>query len=240
MSAERLTFDTPQEVAHATADLFVQCAADAIAKRGTFSVSLAGGNTPKAAYALLGQSPRKERIDWSRVHVYFGDERCVPPGDEQSNYRMARETFLAAAGVPEQNVFRIQGELAPEQAARAYAGVLRARLGDPPVFDLVLLGMGPDGHTASLFPGTDPMTDDDQLVRAVYAPSVDMWRITLTPKVLNAGRTVAFGIEGSAKADAFAAVCNHAATPTTYPSEIIAPTNGRLIYITDVAASAKL
>src|SRR5947209_2338648 len=157
--------DDATQVAQALADLFVERAAFAIADHGRFAVALAGGNTPKAAYALLAQEPRKSQVDWRRVAVYFGDERCVPPDDDRSNYKMATDALLCCVPIPHENVFRMRGEDDPESAARQYADELRRALGDPPLFDLVMLGMGPDAHTASLFPGTDPRTGEAQLVR---------------------------------------------------------------------------
>ena len=175
----------------------------------------------------LAAEPYRSALPWEDVLAFFGDERCVPPEDAQSNYRMAREAFLNAVNIPERNVYRIRGEDPPEQAAASYAADLKRVLGDRPRFDLVLLGMGADGHTASLFPGTDPTADSDRLVRAVYSASVQMWRITLTPSVLNAARCVTFAVEGSAKSTALAAVRNGADDASTYPAQIIAPTDGR-------------
>ena len=226
-------------VADALAELVAESAHSAIAQRGRFAISLAGGTTPRAAYERLAAEPYRSALPWEDVLVFFGDERCVPPEDAQSNYRMAREAFLNAVNIPERNVYRIRGEDPPEQAAASYAADLKRVLGDRPRFDLVLLGMGADGHTASLFPGTDPMTDSDRLVRAVYSASVQMWRITLTPNVLNAARCVTFAVEGSAKSAALAAVRNGADDPSTYPAQIIAPADGRLIWLADAAAAQK-
>jgi 6-phosphogluconolactonase len=231
----------PEAVAAATADLFVDSALTALADRGTFSVSLAGGNTPRAAYALLAQEPRRSRLSWSDVHIYFGDERCVPPDDEQSNYRMAQKTFLDAVGIPATNVHRIRGEADPQEAAAEYARELTENLGGPvPRFDLMLLGMGDDGHTASLFPGSSPEAENDALVRAVYAPSQAMWRVTLTPLVINNARTIAFGIEGHGKAESFHAVFQGTIDPVTYPSQIVRPADGRLIWYVDNDAAGML
>ncbi|MEO9264082.1 MAG: 6-phosphogluconolactonase [Candidatus Baltobacteraceae bacterium] len=237
MPGELRVFPNAARVAQALADLFIECAADALAQRGRFFVSLAGGTTPKAAYALLAQAPLRAAIDWSAVELFFGDERCVPPSDDESNYKMVMETFARAAGVPESNVHRMRGEDDPASAAAAYRTELIRALGQEPRLDLTMLGMGPDGHTASLFPGADPLIGNDDLVRAVYSQAHSQWRITMTPRVLNAARTIVFAVDGAAKAEALAEVRYGPRNPTKYPSQIIAPVDGRLIWLTDAAAA---
>lgn len=227
-------------LAGAVADLFVETGLTAIANRGGFRVALSGGNTPRAAYALLARAERASRLSWRDVFIYFGDERCVPPDDQRSNYRMARTTFLDAVAIPEANVRRMHGESDPAGAAREYADVLRSDLGGNPEFDLVLLGLGPDGHTASLFPGSSPETDNDSLVRAVYAESQAMWRVTITPKVINASRTVAFAVDGDEKASILASVLEGPLDPVVHPAQIVAPSPGRLLWLVDKAAASKL
>jgi len=227
-------------VAQALADLIIDVGQTAMADRGSFRVALSGGNTPRAAYRLLAEAPRSEALSWSDTFVYFGDERCVPPDDEQSNYRMATKAFLDAVPIPRANVHRIRGEIDPAAAAADYATILRTDLGDPPRFDLMLLGLGPDGHTASLFPGTPPTTDDAALVRAVYASSQAMWRVTVTPQVINAARTVVFAVEGAEKAGILATVLEGPHDPTSYPAQIVAPESGRLIWLVDELAAAML
>ena len=233
-------FSDAAAVAGALAETFVDVGQAAMTDRGAFRVALSGGNTPRAAYQLLAQPPRAEMLSWSDVFVYFGDERCVPPGDEQSNYLMARKTFLDAVPIPHANVHRIRGEIDPATAAAEYAEILRTDLGDPPVFDLVLLGLGPDGHTASLFPGTPPQTDENALVRAVYAESQAMWRVTITPTVINAARRVVFAVEGSGKAAILATVLEGERDPTKYPAQIVDPTSGRLTWLIDTLAAGML
>jgi 6-phosphogluconolactonase len=229
-----------EAVARAVADLFVDVGLAAMAERGSFRVALSGGNTPRAAYELLAQESPAEQLSWSDVFIYFGDERCVPPDDEQSNYRMARKAFLDAVPIPPANVHRIRGEIDPATAAADYATVLRTDLGDPPRFDLVLLGLGPDGHTASLFPGAPPNTDDDALVRAVYSESQAMWRVTITPKVINAARTVAFAVEGVQKTAILATILEGPRDPVKYPAQIVAPESGRLLWLVDDLAAGML
>jgi len=227
-------------VAAAVADLLVATGQAAIAERKCFRVALSGGNTPRTAYQLLAQAPRRDALNWDEVCVYFGDERCVPPENAESNYRMASEAFLDAVPIPPGNVHRIKGEIDPGHAANQYASILRADLEDPPRFDLVLLGLGPDGHTASLFPGTPPDTDGAELVRAVYAESQDMWRVTITPKLINLAHTVAFAIEGAEKADILATVFEGPIDPTRYPAQVVHPRSGKLLWLVDRAAAGKL
>jgi 6-phosphogluconolactonase len=230
----------PQALARALADLFVATGRMAAAERGSFHVALSGGSTPRAAYQLLATEPLRDELSWSDVFVYFGDERCVPPDDEQSNYRMARKAFLDAVGIPAANVHRIRGETDPGLAANEYASTLRADLGDAPKFDLVMLGLGPDGHTASLFPGSPPDTDDDALVRAVYAKSQMMWRVTMTPKVINAAHAVVFAVEGAEKAQIMATVYDGPRDPVRYPAQIVQPNSGRLVWLVDRLAAGML
>ena len=230
----------PAALAQALADLFVATGRMAMADRGVFTVALSGGNTPRAAYELLGGDPLRTELSWSDVFIYFGDERCVPPTDEQSNYRMASKAFLENVGIPPANVNRIRGEIDPAQAANEYASVLRAALGNAPQLDLVLLGLGPDGHTASLFPGSSPESDDAALVRAVYADSQAMWRVTVTPEVINRARTVVVAVEGVDKAQIFSEVYEGPVDMVKYPAQVVAPASGRLIWMVDELAAGML
>lgn len=235
-------YDSAEIVANAMADLFVERAGEAIGDRGEFSVALAGGTTPKEIFALLAGKPRVEQIDWKDVAIYFGDERCVPPADGQSNYKMAYETLLRNVPVPAENVFRMRGEEDPEEAAKEYAEILRRTLGTPPRFDLVMLGMGTDAHTASLFPGADPHEREDELVRAVKVDAEGMYpyRITITPKVINSARCVAICTTGKSKADALKAVMSDAPDATKRPIQSVAPTDGKLFWLVDRAAASAL
>ena len=237
---ELVVLETPELLAQAVADAFVADASIAIAERGSFYVALAGGTTPKAAYSLLAIQPRRSQVDWNRAFVYFGDERCVGPDSPESNYRMARETFLSKVGVPEQNVQRIRGEDDPDAAAQSYASILVQRMGNEPRFDLIMLGMGADGHTASLFPGSDPRTDEAKLVRAVYVEKLNSHRITLTPFVINDAHHVLIATEGLTKAPALYAVRKGPYDPQIHPIQIVAPVAGRLSWYVDRAAAAEL
>ena len=226
-------------LAAALADLVADSAKSAIAARGIFNLALAGGSTPKAAYALLAVPPQRAALDWAKVRFFFGDERCVPPSDDQSNYKMAREALLAPRGIGEGRVFRMRGEDEPQAAARDYAAILRRELGERPVFDLVMLGMGPDGHTASLFPGTDPLENDDLLVKAPFVEKFQSYRITLTPRAINGAREVAIATAGPEKTAALAAVLEGPRDPLHYPIQIVRPA-GRLVWLVDRIAAAGL
>ncbi|MBV9277379.1 MAG: 6-phosphogluconolactonase [Candidatus Eremiobacteraeota bacterium] len=240
MTPDVQIFERPAQVAQALAQLFVDSGRVAIAEQGNFRVALAGGTTPKTAYELLGDEPLRDGIFWKDVFIYFGDERCVPPDDPQSNYRMANEAFLSRINIPLGNIHRMRGEDEPQTAAASYARVLVEDLGSLPRFDLILLGLGPDGHTASLFPGTSPVTDDALLVRAPFVAKFQMHRLTITPSVINNARHVVFTTEGEGKAAALAAVLEGAYEPEEYPAQIVKPTDGTLTWLVDRAAASQL
>lgn len=235
-------FPTPDDVAHFAAEQIVAISNAAIADRGRFSVGLSGGSTPKLLFALLASEHFAPRIDWANVHVFWGDERCVPPDHADSNYRMTRETLLDHVPVPPENVMRMQSERDPVQAAADYEQRLRAFFPDAdyPRFDLLLQGMGNDGHTASLFPNTEALNEQSRWVVANYVPKFETWRITLTAPAINAAENVMFLVTGANKADALHNVLKGARQPHTYPSQLIQPTQGTLVWAVDQAAAAKL
>lgn len=239
IASDTHVFGSPELLAEGLADAFVGAARDAVAARGSFSVALAGGNTPRAAHVLLAEEPRRSLIAWSEIDVFFGDERCVPPSDDRSNFAMAKETLLDRVPISRDRVYRMRGEIDPQRAALDYARLLRDRFGDVPHLDLVMLGMGADGHTASLFPGEDPFSDDDALVRAVYVPAAPAapWRLTLTPRVLNGSREIIFGVSGKEKARAWRAVRDGAYDPRRYPAQAVTPHGGRILWYADVEAA---
>lgn len=190
---------------------------------------------------MLAAEPYRSSVDWTRVRFFFGDERCVPPDDPQSNFKTASDVLFVPLGIGPQHIFRILGEIDPPLAAAAYAQALRTELGDEPVFDLVLLGMGPDGHTASLFPGADPLAEDDKLVRAAWVPKLAAHRITLTPRTINAARTVAIEVAGSAKAEALQKAIQGPHDTVRTPVQVVHPAGlGTLHWFVDAAAAAKL
>jgi 6-phosphogluconolactonase len=227
----------------AAAELFVERAADAQARRGVFTVSLSGGSTPRQFHALLAASPLREKVDWSRIQFFWGDERCVPPEDPESNYGMARATLLDAVPAPAEHIHRMRSEDDPVSAAVAYEEELRqvfgAAPGETPQFDLLLTGMGPDGHTLSLFPYTAALSVTDRLVVANHVPQLNANRITFTAKLANNAALVAFVIEGADKADPLAQVLEGPRNPDLYPSQLIAPA-GELLFLLDQPAAARL
>ena len=202
-------------------------------------IALSGGSTPRRFHELLAAS---EGIDWSRVHVYWGDERTVPPDDAESNYRMARETLLEAVAIPPDQVHRMRGELDPAGAADAYEQTLRETFGveppDVPRFDLNILGVGADGHTASLFPGTAALEERTRWVAASHIPQQDSWRITLTYPVLNAARLTLVLVSGKGKADAIRQIFD--TNETEKPPAAFVQPEGQIIWLLDEAAAAKL
>jgi 6-phosphogluconolactonase len=227
-------------LAEHAADRFIELAAAAIAEHGRADVALAGGSTPRAMNALLAASPRRERVAWQHVRFFFGDERCVPPDHPDSNYRMTRETLFAPLGILDEQIFRMRGEDEPHAAAAAYDELLGRELGPLPAFDAVFLGMGPDGHTASLFPGTIGGIDDTRRAVANWVAKFDTFRITLTPHVINAARHVTITAGGAEKAASLAAVIDGERDPDRYPSQLIAPINGDLAWVVDTEAASLL
>lgn len=212
----------------------------ALRERGTASFVLTGGNTPKPFYELLADSPYHERLDWSHIQFFWGDERCVPPDSPESNYGVAWKALISKLPVASENVHRIPGEMDdPEKAALQYEAEIRRIIPDssPPSFDVVLLGMGEDGHTASLFPGTH--WNEERWVVANHATGrLTANRVTMTPRLLNAARNVLFLISGAAKAKALAGVLEDPASD--YPAKRIQPPSGNLTWMVDKEAASLL
>jgi 6-phosphogluconolactonase len=233
-------FEDSAALARAAADHVVEVLATALAVHDVAHVALAGGSTPRAVNALLAATPRRAGVDWSRVVFWFGDERCVPPDDDESNYKMNRLTLLHPLGIPATRVHRMRGEDDPSAAAADYDGILQRELGETPRLDLVQLGMGPDGHTASLFPGTTRSIDPLRHCIAHYVPKFERWRITLTPRTINAAHAVMITAGGAEKADALRAVLEGPHEPDIYPSQLIHPTSGKLRWLVDAPAASKL
>jgi 6-phosphogluconolactonase len=238
--AEIRTCPDAASLARAAAEHFVTLAAAAIAARGQFVVALSGGSTPRTSYALLASHQFAQRVDWPRVHVFWGDERCVPPDHPESNYRMAREALLDRVPIPTENVHRMRGELPPDQAATAYQAELEAALGAGGRFDLILLGMGADGHTASLFPGTTALHEQTRWVVAHYVDKLSAWRVTLTPVAINAAAHVIFIVSGAGKAERLPEVLAGPYQPDILPAQIVRPADGRLLWLVDAAAAVHL
>ncbi len=232
-------------LARASAEEFRQAVDSAVGARGQAAVALSGGSTPRLLYRLLAGDADRDRIPWARVHFFFGDERHVPPEDPESNYRMAFEAMLQRAPVPQGNIHRIRGE-APEAKAAAsdYERDLtrhfRLRAGEFPRFDLALLGLGADGHTASLFPGTRALREERRLAVANWVGKLDTTRITLTAPVFNHAACVLFLVSGQDKAIPLKSVLQGAHEPEQLPAQLIHPDRGRLLWLADRAAASRL
>jgi len=237
---------TAADMALASARLFAASVEKAVATRGVARVAISGGSTPKATFKLLADpsGPFLNTIPWDKLQIFWVDERCVGPDDPESNYGVAKELLLSKVPIPEANVFRMEGELDPEQAAARYESTLRNVMklegAETPAFDLVTLGMGPDGHTASLFPNTAGLDEIGRLVIANHVPQKDTWRISLTWPVINHAAEVVFEVEGDAKASILAEVLTGPRDIERLPSQLIRPSSGKLLFLLDEAAATGL
>ena len=227
-------------LAQAAAQHFVDQAHKNISTHGQFNVALSGGTTPRVMHSILAAAFRDE-VDWSKVYFFWGDERNVPPDHPDSNYRIAYETLIDPLGIGPTQIHRIQAELPPEEAAHKYQQALRQHLDSKsPQFDLILLGMGADGHTASLFPDTNALDENESWVVANWVEKMDSWRITLTAPFINSARQITLLIAGESKASALKKVLEGPRETTTYPSQLIQPNNGSLLWLLDQAAASQL
>lgn len=241
-SATISIFETAEQLAVAAAERFLERAAELHRGLAQFSVALAGGNTPRRVYELLGSDRFKNRIEWSRVHLFFGDERCVPPDHPDSNYRMAVESLISHVPIPVTNVHRIIGEGEANENARAYENELREFFAGQswPRFDLVLLGMGDDGHTASLFPDSQALRETSRWVVPTRNEQVGQDRITLTIPVFNHARHVTFLVAGKKKAQRLKEVLRPEPESKELPVQAIAPIKGTLEWLVDSEAASLL
>ena len=235
-------FETPEVLAHAAAQRLTALIEQTLASQARFALGLSGGSTPRRLFELLADEPFVTRIPWEQIHVFWGDERCVPPDHADSNFRMTRETLLDRVPLPATNVYRIPAEREPAQAATDYEDTLRAFFGTEglPRFDLLLQGMGDDGHTASLFPGTAALDEESRWVVANYVEKLQTWRVTLTAPVINAAANVWFLVAGASKTGALHAVLEGPRQPNVLPSQLIQPVDGALTWLLDAAAAAEL
>jgi 6-phosphogluconolactonase len=243
-STEIRVSTTPQELFAAAAEEVAHSVNEAVSERGRFTIALSGGSTPKSLYNLLATNARNS-LPWDKMFFFWGDERHVPPTDDQSNYRMVDEAMLSKVSVPAVNVFRFAAENPDANAvAEAYEETLRKffelKAGEFPRLDLILLGLGPDGHTASLFPGTAGLQEKSRLVIANWVEKLKTHRLSFTFPVLNAGRTVAFLVSGTDKAAALHSVLEENVPGEQYPAKLVQPKDGKLIWFLDRAAASAL
>jgi 6-phosphogluconolactonase len=239
------TFSDVQTLSKAAAAEFVRCSGEAVAARGRFTVALSGGSTPKRLYQILASEPFRAQVDWGRIEFFWGDERCVPPDHADSNYRMAREAMLDHLPIPAEHIHRIEAEREDlDAAARDYEAVI-ARVfgvragGEPPNFDLALMGMGTNAHTASLFPHTKALDETSRWVVPNRVREINADRMTLTRPIFNRAREVLFVVAGADKAQPLAEVLAGPGDPKRLPSQSIQP-DGQLLWFVDAAAAARL
>lgn len=232
------------ELNRSAAARFVSLANEASASSGRFAVAISGGSTPKALYSLLATPGFFERIPWPKVHLFWGDERCVPPDHPDSNYRMVRESLLSKINLAPENVHRMAGEKEPKTAAVEYEEQLikffRLSEGAPPRFDLILLGLGEDGHTASLFPESDALKETQRLVTTTYVPKLNAHRLTLTLPVLNESAEIFFLVAGASKAAIVKELLVTRPTIAKFPAQRIQPVDGALTWFITRDAAAEL
>ncbi|MEE9198953.1 MAG: 6-phosphogluconolactonase [Dehalococcoidia bacterium] len=231
----------PEDAAHASAEFVAALSETQTRVQGRFTIALSGGSTPRRLYRILASTPYAEGVAWDRWRVFWGDERCVPPDHRDSNYRMAREALLDHVPVPAGQVHRIRGEASPQVAAEEYEKALLDVFGDSrPAFDLILLGIGEDGHTASLFPGSDALEEEQRLVVANWASHLQAHRITFTLSLINAAATVAFLVTEESKARVLKEVLEPTPGGPVRPAALVRPTSGVLHWFLTPAAASQL
>src|ERR1700681_4295652 len=237
-------FKDNDQLAHALAEWITSLIEETLRRKEQFSLVLSGGNTPKKLHRLLASSPYKERIDWKKIYVFWGDERAVPLEDERNNARMAFDTLLDKVDIPKEQIHIMDTGLSPDAAAMQYEEILTEYFGTDilpaKTFDLVLLGMGDDGHTLSLFPGTPVIHEEKSWVAGFFLKAQDMYRITLTKNIVNRADHIVFIISGKDKAHALYEVLEGERNPDLYPSQVIIPTQGELHFFIDEAAASEL
>lgn len=235
-----------EELSRAAARKFVEIARQKINTGYRFTVALAGGSTPKRLYELLSdeKEPYRKAVEWRKINFFLGDERCVPSDSDESNFRMANESLLKPLGIPSTNVHRFRSELAAEKAAADYERFLRLIFNTPvgnfPQFDLILLGMGADGHTASLFPNTDAFRENDHLVAAPFVEKLGTFRLTLTPKVINHAENIIFQVAGEDKASTLREVLEGKELTEKFPAKIVNHSSGKVFWFLDESAAQSL
>ena len=236
-------FDDKHTLSQNVAEYIMRIVKESIALYGRFTIALTGGTTPGEAYSLLGSEPIKSQIDWQRVHIFWGDERCVPQNNPDSNFYLAQEVLLDKIAIPKSHIHPMPADQPDRDvASQAYTVEMQHTFGTNgiPSFDLIHLGMGPEGHTASLFPHQASLHEIHRLVMPVSVPKPPPDRLTFTPPLLNAARNVLFLVTGSDKAEALHAVLEGEYQPDEYPAQIVRPTNGEVVWMLDRAVAQKI
>ncbi len=240
-TAQLHVLPTIEGLAQAAALFIAELARERIQAQGRFTIALSGGSTPRRLYRILASPEYAQRIAWDRWHVFWSDERCVPPDHKDSNYRMARETLLNHVPFPSHQIHRMRGEAIPQESAKEYEGELFQFFRESePALDLVLLGMGEDGHTASLFPGTDALQEERRLVVANLVPHLNTHRITFTLPLINMAKAVAFLVSGAPKAHALRQVVEPASGEHPLPAGLVRPGSGSAHWFLDGDAAGRL
>lgn len=234
-------FQSAEELAQAAADLMIKISKQAVESRGRFVISLSGGTTPDRLFTLLAKSPYQKEIPWDKTFVFWGDERYVPSDDKRNNANRAKSLLLDHVPIPSININPVPVDLKPEKAAKKYEEIISKFFGnETPHFDLIFLGLGEDGHTASLFPGSNLVFEDKQLVKEVYVDQQHMFRITMTPHLINKAQTVIFLVEGENKAEILKTVLTGASQPDKLPAQVIHLEDGNLYWFVDKKAAELL
>jgi 6-phosphogluconolactonase len=236
-------FPNVEALTEAAARIFIETGAQSIQERDRFSVALSGGSTPQPLFKFLAKDKPGDDINWEKIHFFWSDERSVPAEHPDSNYGQAFQSLLSQRDIPPQNIHRIKGELDPQETSLAYQKEISDYFnGSPPIFDLILLGMGDDGHTASLFPDTEQVKNPTKgiWVAANYVPKLETWRITFTPWLINNAEKVIFLVAGQNKAQALREVLEGSYQPSLYPTQLIKPKHGELIWLLDKQAGKEL
>jgi len=233
---------TTDDLVRAAAERIVSVVVESVKRNGRSMIALSGGSTPRNVYKLLGSEKFKTRVPWNALHLFWSDERCVPPGHSDSNFRMVKEALLDVVDIPPSNIHRIQGERPPSEAAHAFEKELRQVFGlqdnSIPDFDLMLLGLGEDGHTASLFPETTALQEHVRLVTELYVKKLNAQRITMTYPLINAARHILFLVSGRSKAAILQEVLRN--DGHLYPAQGVQPVNGDLVWMMDREAASQL
>lgn len=234
-------FQSAEEMAEASAEFIIKTAKNAIETSGRFVISLSGGHTPEQLYKRLSKPPFSDQMPWNKTFVFWGDERFVPSTGEQNNGHMAKALLLDRVDIPLANVYPVPVELSPAESAKKYELTIINFFGDDrPRFDLILLGLGENGHTASLFPGSDSLTEKTHLVREVFVAEQKMFRVTMTADLINQARNIIFLVEGKGKAEILNSVLTAPYQPDRYPAQLIKPAYGKLYWFVDSKAASLL